>query len=240
MTVTEARDRTVAIVQARMGSSRLPGKSMMEFGGRPLVELVLGRTDLSDLLDAVVLATSRAEENDVLCNHAASMGIPVVRGDEEDVLRRVSKAASIHGADTVVRICADNPLVSPREVDRIVAYHHRTGASYSFNHVPAMGNSYPDGLGAEVLDRSLLDQLETETTAGCHREHVTSYVWDDPEAFDIETVKAPSDIAYPDVKLDLDTPEDKARLEELFSHAPPDPLRWSAPDIVGAYRSHVM
>lgn len=229
--------RVVGIVQARMGSARLPGKSLMRLGGKGVLELVLMRVRRAATLTEVVLATTEKAEDDRLCELAESLGVGVFRGPEDDVLRRYALAAAAFDADVVVRVCADNPLVAPEEVDRVVARHLESGSDYSFNHRPALGNGYPDGLGAEVVSRAVLDALDREATAPEHREHVTSFIWDHLDRFRVETVAAPAAIAGPEVKLDVDTAEDLARLERLCAEAGGDLEAWSAVDIVRSYRA---
>jgi spore coat polysaccharide biosynthesis protein SpsF len=227
----------VGIVQARMGSSRLPGKSLMRLGEKTVLEHVLSRVLRAETLSQVVLATTRAAPDDALCAVAEAMGVGVFRGPEDDVLRRYVMAAEAHRADVVVRVCADNPLVAPEEIDRIVKHHLATGADYSFNHRPALGNGYPDGLGAEVVDADVLRALDEAAHDQAHREHVTAYIWDHPDRFLVETVAAPADVAGPQVKLDVDTAEDLARLEALCAQAVGPVEAWGSADIVRAYRA---
>lgn len=220
-----------------MGSARLPGKSMLRLQGKPIVDCVLRRVRRAQTLTEVVLATSDRPSDEVLGEVAGHLGIRVFRGPEEDVLRRYVLAAREGDADIVVRVCADNPLVAPEEIDRIVRHHLITGVDYSFNHRPSLGNRYPDGLGAEVLDFSMLEALDRKAVEATHREHVTAYIWDHPGEYHIETIPAPEGIAGPDIKLDVDTTADLARLEWLVSQAPCDLEFWKAEDIVKTYRS---
>lgn len=228
--------KIVAVVQARMGSTRLPGKSMMDLGGRPLLENVLRRVAAARTIDATVLATSDLPGDAVLPEVAHRLGLHSLRGSESDVLSRFIQAGRQHEADVVVRICADNPLVDPGEIDRAVTTHLESDADYTFNHIPAMGNDYPDGFGAEVVNFPILEEIAERSGAPRHREHVTVYIWDNPDGYNIQTVHAPAAIAAPDVKLDIDTPEDMERMRKLFAQAPDLIETWCAHDIVRAYR----
>ena len=117
------RGRTIGIVQARMGSTRFPGKSLTSlWGPMALLELVLTRVNRARSLDLVVLATSDQPGDDALAPVAEALGVPVFRGDEQDVLRRFCGAVERYPAEAVVRICGDNPLVDPAEVDRLVGF----------------------------------------------------------------------------------------------------------------------
>ncbi len=229
--------RVVGIVQARMGSTRLPGKSLMRLGGTTVLELVLLRMRRAKTLTEVVLATTELAEDDRLGAVAEAVGLRVFRGPEDDVLRRYALAAAAFNADVVVRVCADNPLVAPEVIDSIVRHHLASGAEYSFNHRPALGNGYPDGLGGEVVSRAVLDNLDREAMTPGHREHVTAFIWDHLDQFHVETVAAPEAIAGPEVKLDVDTAEDLARLERLCAEAGGELEEWSAEDIVRSYRA---
>jgi spore coat polysaccharide biosynthesis protein SpsF len=103
--------------------------------------------------------------------------------------------------------------------------------------MPREGNGYPDGLGAEVIDFDCINCLNEKVKTPYHREHVTSYIWDNHEDFLIGTVKAPPDIQAPDIILDLDTNEDYERLQEIVRLAPVDPVDWTAAEIIAACRS---
>ena len=231
--------KIVCIIQARMGSKRLPGKSMKNLCGKPILYYVIQRVKRATTFNSVVLATPATPENKVLAGLARELGIEVFKGSEDDVLNRYIEAARIYGADIIVRVSADNPLTAPEEIDRIVAHHLKTNADYSFNGIPRMGNNYPDGLGAEVINFSVLEKIDTLAKEQRYREHVTPYIWDHEDEFHIETIQAPPEIAGPDIKLDVDTIEDFRHLESLINVLPPDPEGlWSAKEIVKTYREH--
>lgn len=204
--------RIVALIQARMGSTRLPCKMMLQLCGHPLIDWVVMRVKRAVLLDQMVVATSVNPENDVLERHLAARGVPVFRGPEEDVLERFRQAAEKHGATHVVRVCADNPLIWGEEIDHLVRFYQETGCDYAYNHIPR-NNKYPDGLGAEIISRELLETLAREATLPAHREHCLSFIWDNPQRFSIRTFDPPDPRLHrPDVKLDVDTAEDYRRL----------------------------
>ena len=160
---------------------------------------------------------------------------------QPQLLGRFSKAARLHEAQTVVRVCADNPFVAPEEIDRLAdAYRAAlaTGANpdtlYMFNHIPSRGNRYPDGLGAEIFSAALLHRMARETAVPAHREHANEFILDHPALFDIRTLPAPEDIAGPYIRLDVDTPDDLARMRRLCARVSP----FSNPaDIVSAFHA---
>jgi spore coat polysaccharide biosynthesis protein SpsF len=211
--------RTVAVVQARMGSSRFPGKAMSDLAGRPLIDWVLTRVMLSALVDRTVLATTNSDLDDSLARYAAGLGVAVHRGDEHDVLGRVASAADEAGAELVVRICADNPFIDPGEIDRLIEFYCNHQTDYACNHQDRSGSGYPDGFGAEILSMSLLRRLVALTVDPRQREHVTLYLWDNSERFRLTPVPVPPELAYPDLRFDVDVPADLARLDAFLARS---------------------
>lgn len=207
--------KTIAVVQARMGSTRLPRKMLLPLHGRPLIQWVLWRTETSNLLDGIVAAIPDTPQNDGLAAVIGNLGFDVYRGDESDVLDRFYKAAVSKNAGVVVRICADNPLISGEEIDNLIKYFGATRCDYAYNHIPK-GNRYPDGLGAEIVTMDVLKRVHREASIPAHREHCMSYITDNPQMFSIKTFDPPDpDIADPSLKLDVDTEEDLGKLSAL-------------------------
>lgn len=211
----DSGERVVGIIQARMGSSRFPGKMMAKLDDKPLIEWVLRRVSMSEKLDEVVLATSDKIENDPLEEIAKELGISVIRGDENDVLSRFYQAGEQFSAQCIVRICGDNPFIDGSEIDRLIEYFLKSRPDYAFNHLDRMSNNYADGFGAEIFSRNVLEDLNRLCTSQRHREHVTIYLWDNPYAYNIETFSSPDELAYRDLRFDIDTSEDLERLNPI-------------------------
>jgi len=226
--------KIIAVVQARMGSKRFPGKTMEQLGRYRILEWVLRRTSRATTIDQVVLVTSSAPQNQVLCELAAGLSIPALKGSEDDVLSRFTCAVQEFRADYVVRICADNPFIAPEEIDRLTNFYMTRLPDYAFNHIPKMGNMYPDGLGAEMVSPDVLSRVATSATEVRHREHVTLYLWEHQQDFRIETFQAPPEIRFPEVKLDIDTPADLDRLRAIVDRLEIDS---TAVDVVRSYRA---
>jgi glutamate-1-semialdehyde 2,1-aminomutase len=165
--------KTVAIVQARMASTRLPDKVLKPILGTPLIEILLERLRRARELDEIVLATSDTAADDQLAAHAAKLGVTVFRGSERDVLDRYHAAATLAHADVVVRITGDCPLVDPQLVDAAVATFRRAGVDYASNVDPP---TYPDGLDIEVFTFAALHASWSEAQLPAQREHVTPYL----------------------------------------------------------------
>jgi spore coat polysaccharide biosynthesis protein SpsF len=227
--------RTVAVVQARMGSSRFPGKVMCDLAGRPLIDWVLSRIVRSARVDDTVLATTSTTLDDPLARYATGLGVAVYRGDEYDVLHRVTSAASQAEADLVVRVCADNPFVDPVEIDRLVEFYRRCRVDYACNHQDRLGSGYPDGFGAEILSMSLLEKIDMRASNPRQREHVTLYLWQNPGRFRLTPVPAPPELAGPGLRFDVDVPADLVRLEALLIRSSLD-VTASATQVVEAAR----
>ncbi len=207
--------KTAAFVQARLGSSRLPLKSLINLHGQPIVDWVRQRIGQARLIDEIVFAIPDTPLDTVLRDHLRKQEATVFCGPENDVLERFYLAAEKHKPDLVVRVCADNPLVSGQALDELVEFYLKSGADYVYNHIPR-NNLWPDGLGAEILSFDLLRHLRETAKEPHQREHCLSYIWDNKEEFKIATFD-PADprLHRPDLKLDIDTVEDYYRLARL-------------------------
>ena len=223
----------VGIIQARMGSSRLPGKMIADLCGYPVLQWVIERCKRSSTLSKIVLATTTNSEDDCLITLSQSLGIYTFRGSEQDVLDRFIRAAKNFDATTVVRICADNPLVAPEEIDRLVEFYLKELPDYAFNHIPRLHNNYPDGLGAEILSTEILKTIGRSAKDKKYREHVTLYLWENSEYFNIRTLSCPEPYNHPEMKLDIDTFEDLSLVQKIcknlsFESTPTEIFReWS-------------
>jgi len=223
------------IVQARMGATRLPNKMMLWLHGYPVVEWVFRRVSQSRLARQIVFALPDNPADDILAGYLAGLGARIYRGSETDVVARYHGAAQSCDAQQIVRVCADNPFVSGSEIDRLIRFYNDSNLDYAYNHIPK-GNTYPDGLGAEIVSREVLDRINREAHEAQHREHVFNYLWASAHKFSIGTCD-PLDpaLAHPELKLDLDTPQDYQRL--LHWPMRPD---MSAAEIVAIAREHLI
>jgi spore coat polysaccharide biosynthesis protein SpsF len=203
----------VAVVQARMGASRLPNKMLLHLNGYPIVQWIFQRLSNCKLIDDIVFAIPDGPGDDVLELSLNKMGAIIFRGSEQDVLGRFYTAAKCSQGSHIVRVCADNPLICPVEVDRLVSYYFaNVPCDYLYNHIPK-NNLYPDGLGAEIVSFSLLEDIHNRALKPEQREHVFNYIWDNKPEFLISTFD-PSDprLRLPKVRMDLDTMLDYQRL----------------------------
>ncbi len=204
--------KIVALIQARLGSTRLPYKMMLSLHGHPVVRWVYERTKKSKKIDDVVVAIPASEDNDVLATYLQNVGANIFRGEESDVLGRFYHAAKLAKATHIVRICADNPLVCHEAIDDLVDFYFEHQCDYAYNHIP-VGNNYPDGLGAEIISFELLKTMHKNAKSASQREHCMNYIRDNSELFRIKTFN-PKDarIARPYMRFDIDTFEDYRKL----------------------------
>ena len=204
--------KTVAIIQARLGSTRLPYKMMLSPHGKPLIEWVIKRVQKSKKLDDIVVAIPISQENDILENYIKKLGVKVYRGSESNVLNRFYEAVKNENVTHIVRICADNPLIDGNEIDNLIKFYIKNSCDYAYNHIPK-DNLYPDGLGAEIISFELLKFLNENVVLQNHKEHCLSYIWDNKEKFTIKTFDPPNKKLHRvDVKLDVDTFDDYYKL----------------------------
>lgn len=208
--------KVVAIVQARMGSTRLPCKVMKPIGGVPMIELLLVRLARSSQIDQVVLATSTDECNMPLVEHVQNLGYDCVRGSESDVLERYLLAARQAQADVVVRITGDCPLIDPGLVDRAIKQFKSTGVDYLSNAAPA---TYPDGLDTEVFSLQALERAGRESQDPFEREHVTPYLRC-PGRFKTDVMCNVEDLSS--LRWTVDEPADFDVVSQVFTHFAPD------------------
>lgn len=213
-----ARPRVTGVVAARMSSSRLPGKALLDIGGRPALVLLLERLARARELDAVVVATSVDPGDDVIALAAEGAGARVVRGPLEDVLERNRMAAEATGAAAIARITADCPVLDPAVVDEVVALWRSTGASYATNTLEP--RTWPDGMDVEVIATAALTAAAAESQDTYDREHVSEFVRTRPERFPHARLDLDRDLGV--VRLTLDLPEDLERIRAAVAGAGPD------------------
>jgi spore coat polysaccharide biosynthesis protein SpsF len=212
-------ERVVAIVQARMGSTRLPAKVLQDVGGEPMLVRVMERAHRASLVDEVAVATTRHRRDDVIAELSARRGWPCTRGSEDDVLDRYHDAASTHRADVVVRITSDCPLLDPAVVDVILGERSRgEGADYASNTIEP--RTFPRGLDAEAFTVEALDAAWRGDHEAATREHVTPFLYRHPERFTLRGVTTDPDRSW--MRWTVDTPEDLEVVRLLHSEVGPD------------------
>ncbi len=214
MEQTPEQANIVAIIQARMGSSRLPGKVLAEIHGQPMIAWVVERARKSQLLDTVVLATTVDVGDDAVAELCQSRGYHCFRGRAADVLDRYVQAAEMYNADIVVRLTGDCPLIDPVVIDSTIQAFLDSDppAIYASNRIV---RTFPIGLDVEVMTFAALNMANRDAKEPYHREHVTPYFYEDPQRFPIVSITADGD--YGGYRWTVDTTEDLRFVREIFS-----------------------
>jgi spore coat polysaccharide biosynthesis protein SpsF len=195
--------KIVAIIQARMNSSRLPGKVFNKLAGKPQIFHVCNRLTFSKRITQIVLATTTNPCDDCLCDWAQENKISFYRGDENNVLDRFYGAAKEYGADIVIRITADDPFKDPLVIDSCVDLLVSEGLDFTFNNKPP---SFPEGLDTEVFTFTALDRAHSEAESDFDKEHVTQYFYKNPSLFRMQNYAYREDVS--NIRLTVDTAED--------------------------------
>lgn len=213
----EKEQKVVAIIQARMGASRLPGKVLLDIAGKPMLAWVTTRVRLAKKIDEIVVATTTDAADDAIVGYCQSSGIEVFRGSAFDVLDRYYQAARHFKADLIVRLTADCPLLDPGLIDAVVAELQTKGLDFATNRLPPpWKRTFPMGLDVEVCRFSALERAWKEASDSFEREHVMPYLYDVEGRFKISVLHA--DGEYGSQRWTVDTPEDLTVVRRVYEH----------------------
>jgi spore coat polysaccharide biosynthesis protein SpsF (cytidylyltransferase family) len=204
--------KVVAIIQARMGSTRLPGKVLLPLGGKPMIVQMVERVKRSALVDEVWVAIPIPDRPTELCDVLVDNGIACMCGSEEDVLDRYYHVANLVGADHIVRLTADCPLIDPNVIDNVIDDYLFYEADYTSNVDPP---EHPDGMDVEVFSFSMLEDAWTNATSQEDREHVTTWIQRNTETFADN-----SNIKHSDIRLTVDYIEDYQAVRTIWDAMP--------------------
>lgn len=211
-----------AIIQARMGSTRFPGKSLCPIAGLPLLEHIINRLKQVPEIDLILLAVPEKESEFPLVDHARRLQTPVFQGSEDDVLNRFIKAGESVQTEQVVRVCGDNPLLDIPLLSSLLQEHLTDKADYTIPHDPV-----PLGSSCEVVRFEALKKIDELAKNPIYREHVTTWFHDHPSEFRVKRVDPPDYLKGCNFRLTVDTEQDFLLIEELFKnlpHSPDSPL----------------
>jgi len=205
--------RIVATIEARMTSSRLPGKVLMPVLGRPILQYLVERLRAVPSLDAIVLATTTNDDDDVLASFALTHGIGLFRGSEDDVMGRVIGAAESASADIVVEITGDCPIIDPDIVEQTIRMFLNHDVDYVTN---AHIRTYPDGMDTQVFHLDTLKRSASMTDYPLDHEHVTLHIRNNPHIFRTVHLVAPPSLCWPELSLTLDEVSDYVLLKKII------------------------
>ena len=203
--------RVVAIIQARLGSTRLPGKVLAPLAGASMLARVCRRVARAMLVDEVLVATTRHERDDAIVDECARLGFGVFRGSEHDVLDRYYHAAQAARADLIVRVTSDCPLIDPGVIDRVVRAMLSRRGDYAAN---VLMRTFPRGLDTEVVTARALERAWRDARESYERVHVMPYFYRHPEWFRLVSVTGPHELGH--WRWTVDSPEDLAFVREIY------------------------
>lgn len=227
--------RIVATIEARMTSSRLPGKVLAAAENKPMLELMIERLRFVAELDEIVIATTVNRADDPVEDLARRLGVGFWRGSEDDVLGRVLEAATAHRADLIVELTGDCPLIDPLVVSRTIQYYLQANVDYVSN---GLAQTYPMGMSVQVFSRTVLEDVAARTNDPADREHVTLFIYRNPEIYSQANVEAHLDETRPDLRLTLDTKEDLEVIRAVFSALRPVRSNFSLADMIDFFKVH--
>lgn len=207
--------KTAAVIQARMGSTRLPGKVMKPIIGKPMIQLMIERVKRAEKLDEIIIATSTNPIDDVLEKLAAATGVKCYRGSETDVLDRVLKAAQHFKVDVIVELWGDAPVMDPEVIDRAVEY-------YAASDYDCLGtvlkHEYPWGIGLLIFTTKILAAVSAVALEPVYREHVSNYIYEHTEKYKIGYLPCPPELRRPELRLAVDEEADYLLIKHIYEH----------------------
>jgi spore coat polysaccharide biosynthesis protein SpsF len=224
----------VAIIQARMGSTRLPGKVLMDLAGEPMLVRVINRCRRATALDDIVIATTTKDEDDAIEELCLERSCLFFRGEENDVLDRYYRAARENQADVIVRITSDCPLIEPEVIDCVV--NEFTGGQpevdYTSNNLPR--RTFPLGLDTEAFRFNVLEQVWLKDKDSTAREHVTPYIHRNPALFN--TMCITNNVDYSHMRWTVDEPDDLEFVRQVYNYFDDDSFSWR--EVLAVLKEH--
>ncbi|WP_325110989.1 glycosyltransferase family protein [Ramlibacter sp.] len=223
----------MAVLQARMGSTRLPGKVLLRTCGKPLLQHQVERVRRCRTLDTLVVATSDSPEDAPIAALCEALGVPVFRGSLHDVLDRMVRAAQPHAPHWFVRLTGDCPLADPAVIDQVVLACREEGVDYASN---ALHPSFPDGLDAECMRFAVLEEAWREARKPSEREHVTPFIHGQPQRYVLREVRHAPDLSA--LRWTVDDPADFVFVSQVYEHLYPTRPEFGLEDVLALLRAH--
>lgn len=227
--------KTVIIVQARMTSTRLPGKVLKQVLGKPLLEYQIERLQRVKLADEIVIATTTNQTDAPIVDLCNSLSVAHFRGSEDDVLARYYGAATAHQADVVVRVTSDCPLIDPQVINQVIDYYLQNQSTYDYVS-NSIKRTYPRGMDTEVFSFSVLQQAFSEATPPPDREHVTPFIHRQPERYRLGHVTYSEDCSHH--RWTVDTPEDFELIQKIIEAVYPNQPCFTLEDCLRSLQQH--
>lgn len=206
--------KIVATIEARMGSSRLPGKVLLPLGGKTVLEILIDRVARARYIDQIVVATTINVADEAISKLCEKLNVACFRGSEEDVLDRVLNAAYAQQADLICELMGDSPLIDPLLIDNAITSHLSGNYDYTSNFL--FENTFPLGFAVQVFPTTVLAKVAELTQDPVDRSHVSCFIYHNPRLFKLQGVKANIDTFAPDIRFALDTQEDYQLITKVF------------------------
>ena len=220
--------KIVASIEARMTSSRLPGKVLMQADGKPLLQHMVERIRKAKLVDEIVVATTINDSDSPIVELCNQLGIKVFRGSEDDVLQRVLDAHQSLNSDVIVELTGDCPLIDPEVIDQVVQEYLNSDIDYVSN---AHVRSYPDGYDVQVFSFSVLNKVNEKVKSKEDREHVSLYIYKSGE-FTLKAVVAEEEIRWPELRVTLDNKGDYLLIKNIIEVAAAEGKEYNVKEVV--------
>lgn len=223
----------VAIIQARLGSTRLPGKVLKPINGEPMLKHIINRLSYCNEVHEVVVATSTSYKDDKLVDWCKDNGICYYRGDEDNVLKRYYDVANEMDAKIIVRVTADDPFKDPIVIDDVIRLLKKDNLDFAYNNSPP---SFPEGIDTEVFTFDALSRAYKNCVSDFEKEHVTQFFYHNPSLFRMKNLSYSEDVSS--IRLTVDTDEDFVFAEEIYCRLSPNKEMFFLEDILSLLKSH--
>ena len=223
---------TAAIIQARLGSTRLPGKVLKDLNGKPLIYHIINRLKFCKNVDSIVLATTTNPIDDKLVEWCKDNDVCFFRGDENNVLKRYYDAATEYKVDVIVRVTADDPFKDPKVIDSVINLLKSESLDFAFNNCPP---SFPEGLDTEVFTYKAIKQAFEAETTDFEKEHVTQYFYHNPDKFKLGNFAYKEDVS--NLRLTVDTDKDFELAEKIYEKLSPEGQMFYLDDILSLFNN---
>jgi len=227
--------KIVCTIEARMSSTRLPGKVLLDLAGKPVLARIVDRVRMSAYIDEVVIATTTNHRDDAIRELAREIGCSCYSGSEDDVLSRVLDAAKEQEANLIVEVLGDCPLVDHRHIDELIRFFYTDSYGYVSN---ALVETFPLGFDVQVFPLELLEEVDRRTTDPVDRTHVTYYIYSHPDIYKLGNLEATGEMFWPKLRLTLDEKADYELIRKVYERLLPQNEDFSALEVVRFLRNN--
>ncbi len=221
--------KLVATIEARMDSSRLPGKILKELLGKPMLERLVERVKRSRFIQEIIVATTTVPHDNETVKVSQKIGVKHFRGSSDDVLDRVLKAAKAYQADLIVELTGDCPLLDPVIIDSVIQHYLENKYDYVSN---VLERTFPRGMDTQIFSVKVLEEVSQMTQEPADRENVSLYIYEHPEKYRLGNVSAPSELKRPELRLTVDTEPDLKLIRGIYSQLYPKKPNFLLHDII--------